>query len=230
MLPVRNPYPRDFHLTNLITPRGIAWSKWGSIASITSNGHGLEFRNLRCHPENGTWGLSKPTTIPQLLNNLDGGPLKHLSWSPTGTELAVIDSAGRVTLLQIFASLNKPMGYRPCGPEAPDDLHAVVGCFWLNLAHLPNRSGVRTLLEPTLYSSNLSSSNSTIMAPQSKKHRAFGTMLFRLLFLDLFIRFSRNLHFYMSLLMELFGFCGYRVMANGSSHTQNLKASSHRTT
>ncbi|ESZ94032.1 hypothetical protein SBOR_5610 [Sclerotinia borealis F-4128] len=119
--------------------QGIAWSKWGSIASITPSGTGLELRNLRCHPENGTWGLSEPTIIPQLTNNLDGGPLKHLSWSPTGSELAVIDSAGRVTILQIFSSLNKPMMCRPCSPDSADDLHAVVGCFWLNLGPFQNR-------------------------------------------------------------------------------------------
>ncbi|KAG4032195.1 hypothetical protein MFRU_007g01070 [Monilinia fructicola] len=143
-LPSRPPPSKELHqrideLRGSGCCQGIAWSKWGSIASITSNGTGLELRNLRCHPENGVWGLSEPTVIPQLTNNLDGGPLKHLSWSPTGSELAVIDSAGRVTILQIFSSLNKPMMCRPCNPDTADDLHAVVGCFWLSLGAVPNR-------------------------------------------------------------------------------------------
>ncbi|QSZ30359.1 hypothetical protein DSL72_004882 [Monilinia vaccinii-corymbosi] len=143
-LPSRPPPSKELHqrideLRGSGCCQGIAWSKWGSIASITSSGAGLELRNLRCHPENGVWGLSEPTVIPQLISNLDGGPLKHLSWSPTGSELAVIDSAGRIIILQIFSSLNKPMMCRPCSPDAADDLNAVVGCFWLNLGPVPNR-------------------------------------------------------------------------------------------
>ncbi|KAI9644713.1 Mediator of RNA polymerase II transcription subunit 16 [Ciborinia camelliae] len=144
-LPSRPPPSKELHqrideLRGSGCCQGIAWSKWGSIASITPNGTGLELRNLRCHPENGTWGLSEPTVIPPLTNNLDGGPLKHLSWSPTGSELAVIDSAGRVIILQIFSSLNKPIMCRPCSSDSADDLHAVVGSFWLNLGTFQGRS------------------------------------------------------------------------------------------
>ncbi|KAF4633171.1 hypothetical protein G7Y89_g4945 [Cudoniella acicularis] len=63
--------------------QAIAWSNWGCIATITANRAALELRNLRCHPENGTWGLSEATTTPPFTQKLDGGPLKHLSWSPT---------------------------------------------------------------------------------------------------------------------------------------------------
>src|SRR5271168_3116069 len=108
------------------TCRAIAWSKWGSIASISSNGLALELRNLRCHPENGIWGLSEPTITPPLTSTMDGGPLKHLCWSPTGSELAVIDAAGRVTILAIFSSLNKPTLSRHCQADPADDLHSVV--------------------------------------------------------------------------------------------------------
>ena len=121
----------------LTQARTIAWSKWGSIASITPDGAVLEFRNLRCNPENGTWALSEPTKTPPLTSNLDGGPLKHICWSPTGSELAVIDAAGRVTILSIFSSLNKPTLSRHCQGDPADDLHGVVGCYWLNLAPYP---------------------------------------------------------------------------------------------
>lgn len=124
----------------LMQSRGIAWSNWGCIATIVANGANLELRNLRCHPENGSWGLSEPTVIP-FPRTLDGGPLKHLSWSPSGSELAIIDSAGRVTILSIFASLNKPGLHRQCQLDPTDDLSSVVGCYWLNLPQYPaNRS------------------------------------------------------------------------------------------
>ena len=126
---------------SLLTPdRRIAWSKWGSIAAIASNGAALELRNLRCHPENGTWALSEPTVTPNFSSALDGGPLKHLSWSPTGSDLAVIDAAGRITILAVFSSLNKPSLSRACGGDPADDLHGIVGCYWLNIApYPPNR-------------------------------------------------------------------------------------------
>lgn len=116
--------------------RGIAWSKWGSIASITSNGLALELRNLRCHPNNGTWALSEPT-VTATSATVEGGPLKHLSWSPTGNDLAVIDACGRVTILSVFSSLNMPTMSRLAQSDTADDLHSVVGSYWLNLATFP---------------------------------------------------------------------------------------------
>lgn len=125
-------------LLSLLTPnRGVAWSKWGSIASIASNGAALELRNLRCHPDNGSWSLSEATVTPNFTTALEGGPLKHLSWSPTGCDLAVIDAAGRVTILSVFSTLNKPSLSRPCSSDPADDLHGIVGSYWLNLAPYP---------------------------------------------------------------------------------------------
>ena len=126
--------------------RSIAWSKWGSIASIASNGTTLELRNLRCHPDDGTWALSEPTTTPNFSAPLDGCPLKHLAWSPTGSDLAVIDAVGRVTILSIYSSINKPALSRPSHLDPADDLHAVVGSFWLNQAPYPPGRPVRFIV------------------------------------------------------------------------------------
>lgn len=123
--------------------RAIAWSKWGSIASITSNGTALELRNLRCHPSDGSWALSEPTATPAFTHIQDGGPLKHLSWSPTGSELAVADSAGRITILGLFSTLNKPTLHRSSQNDPADDLHRLVGSHWLNLAPYPPNRPVR---------------------------------------------------------------------------------------
>ncbi|RAL63790.1 hypothetical protein DID88_003434 [Monilinia fructigena] len=94
-LPSRPPPSKELHqrideLRGSGCCQGIAWSKWGSIASITSNGTGLELRNLRCHPENGVWGLSEPTVIPQLTNNLDGGPSLLIALATASKQLRII--------------------------------------------------------------------------------------------------------------------------------------------
>ncbi|KFY19349.1 hypothetical protein V493_08002, partial [Pseudogymnoascus sp. VKM F-4281 (FW-2241)] len=112
----------------------IAWSRWGSIASITSNGLGLEFRNLRIHPKDGSWDLSDPTSIPQIAPAADGGQLKHLCWSPNGADLAAIDASGRIAILNLAQSLNKPTFTRNSNVDPIDDLRAVVGAYWLNLS------------------------------------------------------------------------------------------------
>jgi mediator of RNA polymerase II transcription subunit 16 len=129
-------------LSPLTLDRGIAWSKWGSIAAIASNGAALELRNLRCHPENGSWALSEPTVTPDFSSTRDGGPLKHLSWSPTGSDLAAIDATGRITILAVFSSLNKPSLSRTIQSDPADDLHGIVGCYWLNIAPYPQNRPV----------------------------------------------------------------------------------------
>lgn len=123
--------------------RSIAWSKWGSIASIIANGSALEVRNLRCHPETGIWALSEPLVTPGFSHAMDGGPLKHLSWGPNGSDIAVIDAAGRVAILSVFSTLNKPTLSRLGQGDPSDDLHAVVGSYWLNTGTLPPNRPVR---------------------------------------------------------------------------------------
>lgn len=125
----------------LIDCRSIAWSKWGSIASISSSGTDLHLQNLRCDPADGTWSLTEPLPLPRIVE--PDVPLKHLVWNPQGSELAVIDSAGRITIVSLFNSLNRPTMSKNSRDDPVDDLQRVVGCYWLNLAPLAaNRSGV----------------------------------------------------------------------------------------
>ncbi|KFX86163.1 hypothetical protein O988_09735, partial [Pseudogymnoascus sp. VKM F-3808] len=139
LLPPARPPPKElFQRVDELRGSGccqsIAWSRWGSIASITSNGFGLEFRNLRIHPKDGSWDLSDPTIIPQITSTVDGGQLKHLCWSPNGADLAAIDAAGRIAILNLSHSLNKPTFTRNSSVDPIEDLHAVVGAYWLNLS------------------------------------------------------------------------------------------------
>lgn len=91
-------------------------------------------RHLCCDPSNGTWALSEATVTSSSNPAPEGGPLRHVSWSPTGSDLAVIDSVGRVTIMSIFSTLNKSSLHRPSQMDPVDDLHRVVGNFWLHIA------------------------------------------------------------------------------------------------
>lgn len=73
--------------------------------------------------------------------NLHGGPVVHLSWGPASSELAVVDAVGRVLLLNFNSDLNRPLVSRRWDGDAIDDLHTIVGTYWLN--QLPANSRVR---------------------------------------------------------------------------------------
>lgn len=116
----------------------IAWSRQGTIASVSKDGLSIDLRFLSCHPENGSWGLSAPTSCP--IPSSGGTPISHLAWGPTGSpELAVIDAAGRIRILSFSNTLNRPNNSRQWDSDPIDDLHAVVGCYWLPLLAPPNR-------------------------------------------------------------------------------------------
>lgn len=65
----------------------------------------------------------------------------HISWAPTqSSELAVIDAAGRVLLLSFNTNLNKMLPIRKWDADPVDDLHAVVGTYWMS--PMPSHRGV----------------------------------------------------------------------------------------
>lgn len=129
-------FPRP--LLAYLLVRRIAWSKAGTIASITEDGLFVEFRFLRSDPDDGSWQLSEPTRC-DLISGSEQNPLVHLSWSATSNpELAVIDAVGRVVLFTFSIALNRPYFFRKWDSDPLDDLNAVVGCYWLGL-HPPGR-------------------------------------------------------------------------------------------
>ncbi|KAI1817793.1 RNA polymerase II mediator complex subunit Sin4 [Poronia punctata] len=131
--------------------RRLAWSKGGTIASITADGQSLDLRHLRADPKDATWGLSEPRlTAPW--SNLNGGPIVHLSWGPANSELAVIDAVGRVLLLMFNTDLNRPAVSRRWDNDAVDDLHSIVGTYWLN--PLPANSRFYPTYSPAVKNTN----------------------------------------------------------------------------
>lgn len=66
---------------------------------------------------------------------LPGGPIVHLAWAPSlQPELAVVDAFGRVSILAVPMNLNKATYVsRSWDNDPQDDLHSVVGSYWLPL-------------------------------------------------------------------------------------------------
>lgn len=127
--------------------QGIAWSRQGTIATIAKDAMSVELRFIRSHPDTTEWGLSEPsswsppspTVSPPVPNPpasislaSSSAPFVHLAWSPTmSPDLAVIDALGRLTILSFSIANNQPYPARRWETDAADDLHAVVGCYWL---------------------------------------------------------------------------------------------------
>ncbi|KAK3996902.1 hypothetical protein QBC44DRAFT_355200 [Cladorrhinum sp. PSN332] len=128
----------------------VAWSRQGTIASVSKDGMLIDLRFVRCNPENGDWDLSGPNHSPPISCIPDqpatlslasaGAPIVHLAWAPTGNaEIAIIDALGRIAIANFPITLNRPFTARKWDADPVDDLHAVVGCYWLPLGHPPGR-------------------------------------------------------------------------------------------
>ena len=100
----------------------------------------MQVRLLRADPVDGNWGLSEPTTVDSITAS-SSNPIVHLAWAGTNNqELAAIDASGRVAILAFSMYLNRPFVHRKWDGDHVEDLQAIVGCFWLNLAQQKNVS------------------------------------------------------------------------------------------
>lgn len=156
--------------------QGITWSRQGTIAIISKDGMSIDLRFIRCKPDNGEWELSEPSSSPPISLSSSppsssnptslvslasaGAPFVHLAWSPTSTyELAAIDALGRISIMTFSISLNRPYLTRRWDTDPPEQLHAIVGCYWLPLAMQPNKQA-SSLINPTAVTCLLTHGNS----------------------------------------------------------------------
>jgi mediator of RNA polymerase II transcription subunit 16 len=104
----------------------------GCIASISQDGLRVNIRHLQCSSSDGKWELGKETPLTTVLETHHGNQLAHLSWNETGSELAVVDCSGRISIYSISIALNSLSILRQASFESGDDGSQVVGLMWLN--------------------------------------------------------------------------------------------------
>ncbi|KAL5045781.1 mediator of RNA polymerase II transcription subunit 16 [Aspergillus fruticulosus] len=110
----------------------IAWSKLGCIASISHDSTRVNVRHLQCQQSDGKWVLSDETPLTQVSEVHAGNSLVHLCWNESGSELAVADSSGRVSIYSIPIALNSVNVSRQAAFDADDDGAQIVGMMWLS--------------------------------------------------------------------------------------------------
>jgi mediator of RNA polymerase II transcription subunit 16, fungi type len=109
----------------------VAWSRGGGghIARITDDRLRVEFSCLVLDQKTLSWKLG-----PKKTEGVGLGALSSLAWSPLGTDLAVIDSTGRLTILRpSTTSSNRFSQVRSGLVDEPDDFGQIVGLHWLSL-------------------------------------------------------------------------------------------------
>lgn len=112
--------------------RRVAWSNQGCIANISADGYTVTLRNLYCDPATGLWKLSKGDEAKIVALVHEGHPLKHVSWSHPGTELAAADELGNISIYSLLIAINRCSISRRCVLGAEDSLSTIVGLMWLN--------------------------------------------------------------------------------------------------
>lgn len=110
----------------------IAWSKSGCVASITPDGRGVNLRAFFRNSSDGKWILGEeiPLKIPQAHDDF---PFVHISWGHIGTDLAVLDAAGRIFIFTNMYALGRMMMTRVSTIDQEDEMGAVVGMHWLSI-------------------------------------------------------------------------------------------------
>ncbi|KAF1941855.1 hypothetical protein EJ02DRAFT_403819 [Clathrospora elynae] len=110
--------------------QSIAWSKNGCVAYISPDGYTVNLKVFSRDTETGKWhlGTDVPLELPQ---NRDVFPLVHLSWNHLGSDLAVIDEAGRVMVFTCAMALERMQFTRAEIAHPESELDAVVGMHWL---------------------------------------------------------------------------------------------------
>ncbi|KAF1984807.1 hypothetical protein K402DRAFT_395496 [Aulographum hederae CBS 113979] len=111
----------------------ICWSRSGNIAAITPDGHRVNLYHFIHNPSKREWEVSEPAPLALTLPIFPNEPhIRHVSWSPMGNDLAVVDSSGRITIhASHMATVEKMVMIKDFSSDLNDEMNSVVGLYWL---------------------------------------------------------------------------------------------------
>lgn len=116
----------DLQLSGCI--QRVAWSRHGHIASISEDSTTVTIQCLRHQRSTNSWGLSKPEPL-----HLTFDEITSLSWSPSGSDLAIAGSKGQLSIFQSqHPALNRLVDVRQDVSTELDEMNQAIGIYWLN--------------------------------------------------------------------------------------------------
>ena len=108
----------------------------GAIAYITSDRRNVKISCLQFRESERIWDISDYTerNLSEFISRFYRGyDFTHVTWSPHGTDLLLIDSSGRIAVGIVFIALNRLIIAKVLNSDPEDNLNAVVGLKWLDM-------------------------------------------------------------------------------------------------
>ena len=110
----------------------MAWSRLGALACINEDSKNIKIRCLKFHRD-GNWDFSEYTDSTLMDKLLYPDPdCVHVSWSPLGSDLLIVDSCGRIAVGFMLYALNRIMVPKILNHDSDGNLNTVVAIKWLN--------------------------------------------------------------------------------------------------
>ncbi|KJF61295.1 RNA polymerase II Mediator complex subunit Sin4, variant 1 [Coccidioides immitis RS] len=113
--------------------RKLAWSKLGAIAYISNDGQKVFLQNILCNADDGEWSLCDGRFRCKIAEAQSGHTFIHLCWHESGSDLAIVDSCGRVMIVSMSIALNAFAVSRSIVIDPDDDGNQPVGLMWLGV-------------------------------------------------------------------------------------------------
>lgn len=92
----------------------------------------MNLRHLLCDPKDGQGKLSEDYSEEEVSTVHSDHQIVHLSWNTVGTDIAIVDVFGQISIFTVQIPLNRIRVSRKCVMDPEDNLSAVVGLKWLN--------------------------------------------------------------------------------------------------
>jgi hypothetical protein len=125
---------RPIHYSDQLCRTRLAWSRLGCVASLSPDALSVNIRHLLFSGSERKWNLSKEHSIDLSANGDSQHPILQLEWSHLGTDLALVDAVGRVTIINASSmALNETAVVRPATLDREDELSQILTLYWLNI-------------------------------------------------------------------------------------------------
>lgn len=88
-------------------------------------------RHLMCDTRDAQWKMSQEYYIDGVTTVHNEHQIVHLCWSHSGTELAIVDAFGHLSIYNVLLAINRLNVLRRFASDPDDNLSSVVSLMWV---------------------------------------------------------------------------------------------------